>query len=70
VYPYKNIVYNTCDLFFSVDAPGLTREDLRLEEKEITGVRFLRPGEINMEEIAFESVRRALKVYVGQEQAP
>jgi 8-oxo-dGTP pyrophosphatase MutT (NUDIX family) len=64
VYPYKNIVYNTCDLFFTVSAPGLREKDLRLEESEIAGVRFLRPREINMEAIAFDSARRALGAYL------
>ena len=65
VYPYKGIVYNTCDLFFAVSAPGLTEQNLRLEKGEIAGVRFLRPEEIDYSEIAFESARRAVKAYLG-----
>jgi len=64
VYPYKNIDYNTCDLYFSLCAPGLTEKDLRLRSGEIDGVRFLKPEEIDYEEIAFESTRRALKAYL------
>jgi 8-oxo-dGTP pyrophosphatase MutT (NUDIX family) len=63
VYPYKNIVYNTCDLFFTVSAPGLCETDLRLEAEEIAAVRFVRPGEIDYDEIAFDSTRRALRAY-------
>ena len=65
VYPYKDIAYNTCDLFFTVSAMGLTEQDLRLEQAEITGVRFLKPEEIDYDEIAFESVRRAVKAYLA-----
>jgi ADP-ribose pyrophosphatase YjhB (NUDIX family) len=63
-YPYKNISYNTCDLFFCLDAPGLTEKDLRLETAEIAGLRFIKPKDLNPEEIAFESVKKAIKVYL------
>ncbi|MDR1588120.1 MAG: NUDIX domain-containing protein [Treponema sp.] len=64
VYPYRNIVYNTCDLFFSLSAPGLSEKDLRLEAAEISGVRFTRPEEINFDEVAFDSTKRAIKAYI------
>jgi ADP-ribose pyrophosphatase YjhB (NUDIX family) len=63
-YPYKGIVYNTCDLFFSLEAPGLSEKDLHLEEAEIAGVRFIRPEDIDYDELAFDSTRRAIKAYV------
>ena len=62
-YPYKNIVYNTCDLFFTVSAPDLTEKDLRLEAGEIAAVRFLRPDEIKSEDLAFDSTRRAMDAF-------
>ena len=65
VYPYKNIVYNTCDLFFTVSAPGLREQDLRIERDEISAVRFLKPEEIDYDEIAFESARRAVRAYIA-----
>jgi 8-oxo-dGTP pyrophosphatase MutT (NUDIX family) len=64
VYPYKNIVYNTCDIFFTLSAPGLSGKDLVLEEKEIAGVEFVRPGEIDLGRIAFDSARRAITAYL------
>jgi ADP-ribose pyrophosphatase YjhB (NUDIX family) len=64
IYPYKNIVYHTCDLFFSLEAPELTEEDLRLQAGEIAGVIFAPPGEINREDLAFDSTRRALAAYI------
>jgi ADP-ribose pyrophosphatase YjhB (NUDIX family) len=64
VYPYKNIVYNTCDLFFTLSAPGLSEKDLVLEEKEIEGVEFARPGEIDLGRVAFDSARRAIMAYL------
>lgn len=64
VYPYKNVVYHTCDLFFSLSAPGLREQDLRLEEAEVSGVRFIKPAEIDFDEVAFDSVRRALRAFL------
>ena len=62
-YPYKNIVYSVCDLFFTVSAPGLKEEDLRIEAEEIAGICFKRPGEINPDDLAFDSTRRAIAAY-------
>jgi len=64
VYKYKGVDYNTCDLYFSVSAPGLTRENLRLEKGEIADVRFLKPEQIDLDQFAFGSVKRAVKVYL------
>ena len=63
-YPYKNIDYNTCDLFFTVSAPGLTEKDLRPEAGEVSGVRFMRAEEINPDDIAFDSTRRAIRAFL------
>jgi ADP-ribose pyrophosphatase YjhB (NUDIX family) len=64
VYPYKNITYHTCDMFFTLDAPGLTEQDLHLETREIGGFRFVEPRNIRMEDLAFESTRRAVGAYL------
>ena len=63
-YPFGGIVYNTCDLFFTVSAPGLTEKDLRLDDNEIAGVRFIRPEEIDFEELAFDSAREAVRAWI------
>lgn len=63
IYPYKNIVYNTCDLFFTIDAPDLSEADLKLEAAEIAGVKFVKPTDINLNDLAFESTRRAVKAF-------
>jgi ADP-ribose pyrophosphatase YjhB (NUDIX family) len=67
-YPYKNIIYNTCDMYFYLSAPGLRERDLVLEKAEIAGVRFLKPEEIDMNEIAFDSTRRAVQAYLQKVQ--
>ena len=60
VYPYKNVVYKTCDVFFTVSAPLLSEKDLHLEADEIAGARFMRLDEIKPEDLAFDSTRRAI----------
>jgi 8-oxo-dGTP pyrophosphatase MutT (NUDIX family) len=65
IYPYKNIGYNTCDLFFSLSAPGLSEKDLCPEKAEVAGIRFLRPDEINFNDLAFDSIRRGVQAYLG-----
>ena len=64
VYEYKNIKYNTCDLYFSVSAPGLKPEDLQLEQAEISAVLFLKPEEIDFSKFAFPSTIQAVKTYL------
>ena len=63
IYPYKNISYNTCDIYFTVSVPGLTEEDLHVETGEIADIRFLYPGEINLDDLAFDSTRRAIEAF-------
>ena len=65
VYPYKGIAYNTCDLYFHLCVPGLSEKDLVLEQAEVASVRFLRPEDIDYDELAFDSTRRAVKAYLG-----
>jgi ADP-ribose pyrophosphatase YjhB (NUDIX family) len=64
VYPYRSIPYNTCDLFFTLDAPVLREEDLRLQAGEIKGIRFIKPEDLNLEELAFDSTKRALQAWL------
>jgi ADP-ribose pyrophosphatase YjhB (NUDIX family) len=63
-YPYKGVVYNTCDLFFTLSAPELAEKDLRPAEGEIAGIRLIRPEDLNMEDLAFESTRRAVAAFL------
>ncbi|GHV74866.1 DNA mismatch repair protein MutT [Spirochaetia bacterium] len=64
VYPYRNILYNTCDLFFTITVPGLKAGDFTLEEKEVTGLRFIKPRDITLEDMAFDSGRRAIQAFL------
>jgi ADP-ribose pyrophosphatase YjhB (NUDIX family) len=63
-YPYKNITYNTCDFFFAITVPNLRREDLTPEADEIADALFIRPEDINPDDLAFDSTRRAIQAYL------
>ncbi|MDR1986776.1 MAG: NUDIX domain-containing protein [Treponema sp.] len=65
-YLYQGILYNTCDLFFTCSAPGLREEDLHRDPQEIGGLRFVKPGQILMEELAFDSTRRVMQAFLGR----
>jgi ADP-ribose pyrophosphatase YjhB (NUDIX family) len=64
IYPYKNIAYHTCDLFFTLRAPALRPEDLRPDPGEIGGIRFMEPETIDLKDMAFESTRRAIRAFM------
>lgn len=64
-YEYRNILYNTCDLFFLVHADGLVEGDLVLDPEETAGVRFIYPEDVDLAELAFESTRKAIGAYLG-----
>jgi 8-oxo-dGTP pyrophosphatase MutT (NUDIX family) len=64
-YPYKNISYNTCDLYFSLHAPGLDPAHLRLDRSEIAAAHFLAPEAINGDDFAFASTRRAVEAFLA-----
>jgi 8-oxo-dGTP pyrophosphatase MutT (NUDIX family) len=64
VYLYKDIPYNTCDLYFSLSAPGLRVEELRPRQGGIAAIRVLKPEEIDFDEFAFDSTRRAIRAYL------
>jgi ADP-ribose pyrophosphatase YjhB (NUDIX family) len=67
VYTYKNISYNTCDLFFCLDAPGITEKDLHLEIDEVSALRFIRKEDVDFNGLAFESVKKAVRLYIDMD---
>jgi ADP-ribose pyrophosphatase YjhB (NUDIX family) len=65
IYPYKNITYNTCDLFFSIEQDGLTEKDFSLQQSEVSAVHFVKLDKINFNDIAFQSAQKAIKTYLS-----
>ena len=62
VYHYKEIDYNTLDLFFEYNVDEKV-DAKKLETHEITEVIWLKISELNLEEIAFDSQRKFLEHY-------
>jgi len=65
VYKYKGVNYNTCDMYFSIRAPGLKPEDLCREKAEISDILFLTPKEIDFSQFAFPSTVKAVKTFLN-----
>jgi len=62
-YLYRDITYPTCDLIFagSLSSPPQDRD---LQKDEVSRFLLLKPEEINFEEIAFPSLRKAVETYL------
>jgi ADP-ribose pyrophosphatase YjhB (NUDIX family) len=63
-YPYKDILYNTCDVFFTVNIPHLSEKDFTLDE-ENSALYFDFPSNINPLDFAFVSARKAFAAYMN-----
>lgn len=61
VYEYKNILYNTIDLFYEYEITD--KVPIQLEISEISEIVWLKKEEINLDEIAFESQRIFFEKY-------
>ena len=61
IYPYKNIVYHTMDLFYGYEVEE--KFEVSLEESEVSEAVWIHKNNINLEEIAFESQKRFFRKY-------
>lgn len=60
-YLYKDVLYNTLDLFF--EYPIEDKFQIQLEESEINEAIWIKKSEINRNEIAFDSQKKFFKEY-------
>jgi ADP-ribose pyrophosphatase YjhB (NUDIX family) len=61
IYPYKEVEYRTVDSFFICRAESL---NVNYDEKEIAEWKLTDIKDINLEEIAFLSIKEALRKYL------
>lgn len=61
VYQYKNIDYNTLDLFFLYEISE--KMEVQLELSEISEIQWLTKENLILENIAFDSQKKFLKNY-------
>jgi NADH pyrophosphatase NudC (nudix superfamily) len=66
-YHYEGIVYSTCDTVFLARIEQLPSN---WNKQEVENIKLLRPGEVNPDDIAFESIRAAVADYIRNEQRP
>ena len=62
-YEYKNILYNTIDLFYEYEVSE--KLELHLELSEISETIWIKKNEINIKDIAFDSQKTFFKNYIG-----
>lgn len=61
-YNYKGIPYKTEDLIFTTTFPN--DAELRIEPSEIQNIKWIEKSKINLDEIAFHSLRNAVEEYL------
>ena len=59
VYKYKNVTYNTCDLFFYSKIDALPME---FDNSEIAGFELIDPSEVNKDDFAFKSTQKGIEL--------
>ena len=60
IYPYRGVIYTVCDLFF---VATLTEQNFTLAPREVESALWLDPKSVELDEIAFPSMRTALTIY-------
>lgn len=63
-YEWRGVVYHTCDLFFAFRTEALRLEDLRIDPDEGKQPVVVPFKDIDYERLAFDSTRRALRLYI------
>jgi|SRR5699024_2073076 len=61
-YTYAEVTYHTEDLIFITSLPKNGK--IKLEKEEIQAMKWIKKSEINFDEIAFKSLRNAVKKYL------
>ncbi|MBI2411158.1 MAG: NUDIX domain-containing protein [Candidatus Kerfeldbacteria bacterium] len=64
VYEYTGVRYDLIDIFFVGHIVG--EPQIRLQESEVTEYQFFEPKDIDLPGIGFDSVRRALALYISR----
>ena len=62
IYEYKEITYNTIDLFYEYEVAN--KFEVQLEISEISETLWIKKSDLNSEDIAFDSQKAFLKNYV------
>lgn len=63
IYEYKEITYNTIDLFYEYEVAN--KFEVQLEISEISETLWIKKSDLNLEDIAFDSQKAFLKNYLN-----
>lgn len=63
-YTYRGIPYKTEDLIFTTQFPK--NQEIELEDDEIQSIEWIQKSEIDLDEIGFDSLRKAMKSYLNR----
>lgn len=58
-YPYKQVLYNTCDVFMLMSLP--TRPQLKIAEDEISQYQWLPVQDLGADDFAFASTKKVIE---------
>lgn len=61
-YTYRDVTYVVTDVFYACEVKSL--DSLQLQASEIDGHMFCHPGETELSEMAFESNRKAVEMFL------
>ncbi len=61
-YLYKNILYNTLDLFYEYEVEN--KFEMKIEASEIQKVIWIKTSDINIEDLAFDSQKKFFSKYL------
>lgn len=60
-YFFKGITYRTCDVCYITE---INTTQFVIDDAEIQGLKWLKPSDIRLEDIGFDSLRRVIKKYI------
>ncbi len=61
IYTYKNVTYNTCDLFFYSKISAMPE---KIDDSEIVSIEMIDPLKINKNELAFKSTHKGIELLI------
>ena len=62
IYKYKDIIYNTCDLFFYSKIKSLPTE---IDKSEIGSLEMIEPAKVNKNKFAFKSTHKGIDLLIN-----
>lgn len=62
-YPYKGLIYSTCDAFFVAKLDTLPQQ---LQKEEIQSIELIDPRQLDLNRIVLQSIKNAIEFYIRE----